>query len=251
MLKRLVKGLFRRARPLLGKEDPVWRSTVETLQLRVQALEYRLLGRRSPRFTALDELADYLVGAEVEGDYVEFGVWQGANFAYAWKVLTPCFPRMRFFAADSFQGLPRPRQIDAEDGYSSNFHENDFACSRDEFLNNLQKQGVDPTKVACIPGWFQDTLNDAHPVAGRIDRVAAAWIDCDLYESTVSVLSYLTRRMSVGTVLLFDDWRCFRNLPERGQQRACREWLDANPRLGLRELFSFGWNGLAFSVSSC
>jgi hypothetical protein len=137
------------------------------------------------------------------------------------------------------------------DGYSSNFHQHEFACSREDFLRQLRAAGADLRKVTCIEGWFDKTLRPDHPQAGRIPKLAAAWIDCDLYESTVPVLNFLTDRLSVGAVLLFDDWRCFRNLPDRGEQRACREWLQANPHLGLRELFAFGWNGQAFSVSSC
>jgi len=78
-----------------------------------------------------------------------------------------------------------------------------------------------------------------------------AWIDCDLYDSTVPVLEYLAPRLTVGSVVVFDDWRCYRNHPDFGEQRACREWLQRNPRLSLRELLSFGWNGIAFTVASC
>jgi hypothetical protein len=106
-------------------------------------------------------------------------------------------------------------------------------------------------RVTCIPGWFHESLREYQPVVAGIQRIAAAWIDCDLYESTVPILNFLTPRLSVGAVLLFDDWRCFRNLPTLGEQRACREWLQRNPQIGLRELFSFGWNGQAFTISSC
>ena len=81
--------------------------------------------------------------------------------------------------------------------------------------------------------------------------MAAAYIDCDLYESTVPVLRFLTKRLSVGSVILFDDYRCFRNLPDFGQQLACREWLEANSHIRLRDLFQFGWHGQAFTVASC
>jgi O-methyltransferase len=84
-----------------------------------------------------------------------------------------------------------------------------------------------------------------------IERIAVAWIDCDLYESTVPVLKFITPHLCVGSVIVFDDWRCYRNHPDFGEQRACREWLEANPGIKLRELLSFGWNGIAFTIVSC
>jgi O-methyltransferase len=245
MLKNVIKSIvFRGTKSVQGE--------LESLQMRVKTLEVRLMDQqRSKRYWGIDEMTDYLVGAEVEGDYFEFGVYRGVNFAYAARKLGPCFPHMRYYAVDSFEGLPAPRSIDAIEGYTGHFHEKDYACSHEEFLRHLQKEAVDLDKVTCIKGWFHKTLRDDHPQAGAIRKIAAAYIDCDLYESTVPVLQYLTRRLSVGSILLFDDWRNFRNLPDRGQQRACREWLENNPALELRELFSIGFNGIALTVSSC
>jgi len=115
----------------------------------------------------------------------------------------------------------------------------------------VRTAGLDPERVVILKGWFHETLNDETARANRLGRIAVAWIDCDLYESTIPVLRFLTPRLSVGSVVIFDDWRCFRNLPDYGQQRACREWLDANPQIALREFISFGFHGQAFTISAC
>jgi hypothetical protein len=81
-----------------------------------------------------------------------------------------------------------------------------------------------------------------------LEKVAAAWVDCDLYKSTVPVLNFLTSRLSTGSVIAFDDWRCFRNQPDFGEQRAVSEWLAQNPHIKLRELFTYGWYGMVFTV---
>jgi len=213
--------------------------------------EDRLLNYYKNRWDAIDNLADYLVGAEIPGDYLEFGVAKGMTFSYACKVMSPVFNDMRFIAVDSFEGLPKPKTIDAYEGYASNFFEGQFSCSEEQFLKNIKNNDNDLKRVITIKGWFDQTLTDKTSEKHLIDKVAAAWIDCDLYESTVPVLNFLTSKLSVGSVILFDDWRCFRNLPEFGEQRACREWLLANPQIKLYELFSFGWHGIAFTVGSC
>ena len=203
------------------------------------------------RWDAIDNLADYLVGAEVPGDYLEFGVYQGTTFSYACQKMMPVFEKMRFIAFDSFEGLPHVEGLDNIKGYSSSFYPGQFAFSQSDFIANLKKDRVDMSRVVVVKGWFDQTLDSKKIANSRIDKVAAAWIDCDLYESTVPVLQFLTSKLSVGSVVLFDDWRCFRNLPNFGQQRACREWLEANHQLKLYELFSFGWHGVAFTAGSC
>jgi O-methyltransferase len=210
----------------------------------------RLTNYHHNRWDAIDNLADYLVGAEIPGDFLEFGVAQGATFSYACRTMA-FFKHMRFIAVDSFEGLPEPSGIDTRNGYTSHFSKGQFACSEEDFLSRLKRDGIDMKRVLTVKGWFDNTLTNDRAKAYGIDKIAAAWIDCDLYESTVPVLKFLTSRLSVGAVILFDDWRCFRNLPDLGEQLACREWLSANPQIKLHELFSFGWHGMAFTVGSC
>jgi len=247
-LKRIAQRIMGRISVPLEIES--MRQTLNAMETRLAWVEKRLYNRR---FAAVEEMADYLTGARVEGDYCEFGVYRGDTFGYVCEItaLSAALRHMQCFAFDSFRGLPRPRDVDALNGYTSNFHEGEFACSKKEFEKNLRSLGVDMTRVRIIEGWFQDTLSDQTAAALGIEKIAAAWIDGDLYESTVPVLQFLSHRLSVGSIILFDDWRVFRNLPDRGEQRACTEWLKENPQISLRELFSFGHHGVAFTVATC
>lgn len=236
MIRNLMGGIWGRLR----------RGLLSDVYDRISTLEYRSFNRR---FFAIEQCAEYLVGAQIEGDYMEFGVYRGDTFSHAYGWMSPHFKDMRFVAFDSFEGLPKPDGLDTAGGYSSHFFENQFACSEDAFIANIRSKGVDLGKVDVVRGWFDEALVSER--AASIGKVAVAWIDCDLYESTVPVLKYLTRRLQVGTVVIFDDWRCYRNHPEFGEQRACHEWLQENPNIRLAELYSFGWNGIAFTVISC
>lgn len=95
-----------------------------------------------------------------------------------------------------------------------------------------------------MEGWFYRTL--AEPDAIPLQKVAVAWVDCDLYESTVPVLEYLTPRLAQGAIIVFDDWYCFQGASDRGEQRACREWLEANRDIELVPWQSHHWAGRAF-----
>jgi O-methyltransferase len=224
---------------------------IAALEARVKLLEKRAFDYHRHRWNAVEAIADYLVGAQLAGHYLEFGVFQGTTFARAALVMAPALPEMRFFAFDSFEGLPDPQGIDNKQGYSAGFHGGQFSCSEEDFLANLGEQGVDLGRVTTVPGWFAQTLQADKAAGLGIDKVAAAWIDCDLYESTVPVLDFLTQRLSVGSVIFFDDWRSFRNLPGLGEEKACQEWLQANPQIKLRELFRLSWHGIAFTVAQC
>ena len=48
---------------------------------------------------------------------------------------------------------------------------------------------------------------------------------------------------------MFDDWFCFHGRPDKGEQRACREWLDANPQISLVPYRDFHWAGRSFLVN--
>lgn len=224
---------------------------IAALDQRVAYLEERLLSYYKNRWDVVDKLADYLVGTQIPGDYLEFGVFMGKTFSYTYRIMAPLFPDMRFVALDSFEGLPEPKGIDAKDNYTSGFYAGQFACDVKQFESNLCASGVDMKRVVLVQGWFDQTLAPGDLRSASISKVAAAWIDCDLYESTVPVLDFLTTRLSIGSVLLFDDWRCYRNLADFGQQRACREWLDRNPQIRLNRFVDFGFHGQAFTVAAC
>jgi len=73
-----------------------------------------------------------------------------------------------------------------------------------------------PTQVQFIPGWFSDTLPTA-----PIQQLAILRIDCDLYSSTMDVLTTLYDRVSPGGYVIVDDYYSW---PEC--QQAVTEFLD-------------------------
>lgn len=238
--------IFQKFRKMLI--DQATADVLKNIQPSLEEIQYKSLSNR--RFYAVSQIAEYLFGAIVPGDYCEFGVWQGTTFIHAYQWMAPLFKKMRFLAFDSFEGLPEPKGIDLKDGFSSNFHQKDFLCSKKDFLKNLEKAQVNLKKVSIVEGWFSQTLKK-NEMEYRLKKIAVAWIDCDLYESTVPVLDFIKPLLRYGSVIVFDDWRCFKNNPKLGPQRACLEWLKKNPKIKLNELFTFGWHGMVFTVLNC
>jgi hypothetical protein len=217
-----------------------------------------LLGKLALPSSIEDSLirkAAIFVGSDkIEGDYLEFGVFNGVSFIGAYQALEESFrlagtpsaattaedrasarrlwERMRFFAFDSFQGLPEPTGIDAE---CEDFVGGKFACAETDFRTNLTRAGVPLDKVQTVPGWYEDTLNDATIERYRLEKAAIVNIDCDYYESARSVLEFVTPLLVDGSVIIFDDWYKYRGHPDFGEQRACREWIESHPEWMLTE----------------
>ena len=128
---------------------------------------------------------------------------------------------MRFFAFDSFQGLPESQGIDKQ---GHDFCEGKYSCSEADFRAKLVDRGVPLDKVVIVPGWFSDTCIDETIRNHAIKKAAVVHLDCDLYESTKQALNFITPLLTDGTILIFDDWYCFRGNPELGEQKAFTEW---------------------------
>jgi len=226
---------------------------VQILRSRVDHLENRLINYYRNRWDVLDCVADYLVNAELPGDYAEFGVYKGTTFGYAANLFHTLFPHMRFLAFDSFEGLPEPKGLDiSPEGFSSGFFKGQYAVTEIDFCRNVQIAAPDLplNQLVTTKGWFDQVLTSEYADKIALQHLACIWIDCDFYESTVPVLQFITPYLSIGSVILFDDWRCYRNLVDRGERRACSEWLERNSGLVLNEFISFGFHGMSFTVAS-
>ena len=177
----------------------------------------------------------YVKNEGIEGDYLEFGVYEGSTFVEAWHAARERrLDQMRFVAFDSFQGLPM-------DG--GPFRTGQYEASRERFERTIDAHGLPRHRLQVVEGFFAETLRDRSALP---KQAAIAWIDCDLYESTVPVLDYLTDALVDGAVVCFDDWFTHRADPNQGEQRACGEWLADNPQLTLVPYRTFHWAGQAF-----
>ena len=202
--------------------------------------------KSAARIEFLKKVFDFIKRCGVEGNYLEFGVYRGGTFSEAFNIVkTKKMDSVRFFAFDSFQGLPDISGIDKE---SNQFSKGEYSASLELFKSNIKKAGVDSNRVRIVPGWFKDTLTSRAKKELGIKAAAVVWIDCDLYESTVPVLEFVTDLLVDGSVIVFDDWFLFKGNPDRGEQRAFREWLVKHPEIKVSEFHKYFWHGNSFIV---
>jgi hypothetical protein len=224
---------------------------VDSLALRVPYLS-ELFNQGLSKTGGLLAAFHYLSRIGLEGDYLEFGVFRGETFRNAiraarqgYRATHPGGFPGRFLAFDSFQGLPAVASMDDPVNlYSAG----EFAASQNDFentLGSLRQQA----RVEVVPGWFNETLRPETAQRLAIRKAAFVNIDCDLYESTLSVLQFITPMLQTGTVLYFDDWFSLRGSMAHGEARAAREWLDAHPEIRLVDYRNLGITGKMFLIN--
>jgi hypothetical protein len=179
------------------------------------------------------------------GDYLEFGVYQGRSFIYAYRQAQKHRLDMHFYAFDSFEGLP---EVKGQDGEYAVLRRGDYACDEPSFQRALIDNGVDLERVTVVPGFYDNTLNAETKKKLPLNRAAVVWIDCDIYESTKLVLDFVTPYLTTGSIIAFDDWFLFGADPKAGEMRAAREWLGENRYISLVDYRQFGLFGHSFIV---
>lgn len=199
-----------------------------------------------PREVALDRSMAYAKTSGIEGDYLEFGVFRGERFAAASYLSRKRGLTMSLYAFDSFAGIPKNQEMDSN-AYRM-YEPGAYACSEVEFLKHVRRTGADMDHVITVPGFFEESLKPGRPRIAKLRKAAVVWVDCDLYSSEVCVLKCLTHYLQHGSLIIFDDYFCYRADPKIGEQRAFREWLDMSPGFSAVELMRFSWHENSFVI---
>jgi len=179
--------------------------------------------------------------------YYEFGLFRGFSFWFA-EQLTRAYAggSLRLYGFDSFEGVPQPQQkIEA-----ATFAKGDLAISYEAVTANLRKWRTDESRIKLFKGFFSDELFRHLRAHEDFLPLSICLIDVDLYVSCVPVLEFINDYLVQGSILLFDDYNHFGKDPDCGERRALSEFEARHPTFRKEHLFDYGWEGVAFRVSS-
>jgi O-methyltransferase len=155
------------------------------------------------RLDNLQYCVETILNKNVEGDFIETGVWRGGSCILMRAVLAAHgVTDRKAYVADSFQGLPKPDagKYVADKGDKHHVH-SFLAGSKEDVQNNFQKYGILDDQVVFLKGWFKDSL----PMA-PIKKIAILRLDGDMYASTIDVLENLYPKLSSGGFCIIDDY---------------------------------------------
>ena len=155
------------------------------------------------RLDNLQACIEDVIRNDVPGDLIETGVWRGGATIFMRAVLKAHGVTDRnVWAADSFEGLPRPSPDRYPDDLGDPHHTYDYLkVSLEDVKKNFETYGLLDDRVRFLKGWFKDTLPKA-----PIKSLAVIRLDGDMYESTMDGLSNLYQKLSVGGFVIVDDY---------------------------------------------
>jgi O-methyltransferase len=154
------------------------------------------------RLNQLHNALETIESEKIPGNFLEAGVWRGGACIFAAAFLhVKEIEKRTIFAADSFEGLPRPEmKYPADTG--DLHHTFDFlSVSIDEVEENFARYLIPTKNVVFVKGFFSESLKDLD-----CGPLAILRLDGDMYSSTTQVLHSLFDKISPGGFVIVDDW---------------------------------------------
>jgi O-methyltransferase len=197
----------------------------------------------------------------ITGDYVEFGSSGAKSLSQAHEVLAAMGATRRLWAFDSFEGLPAATSEHDEHpvwGGGGRFASwtgrppegtDPVEAGLAQFHDDCARFGVPRDAYTPVAGWFEDTL-PALGAAGEPRDIALAYVDCNMYSSTVTVLDFLAPRLKHGMVVAFDDYHMWTSTDVSGQRRALHEFAEAHPEWRFEPFKEVHWGARSFVVEN-
>jgi O-methyltransferase len=178
----------------------------------------------------------------IDGDYAEFGSWGGRTFRLAYEESRRHGHQARLWAFDSFAGLPEPREGRDE---HPEWRRGKMATSLGEFHSICAAYGIPREVYEVVPGFYEETLTRRAPSEPPVN-IALAYVDCDLYSSTKTVLEYLRPRLKHGMIVAFDDYFCWSPAGASGERTAWREHIASDDAWDWLPYVQYGWHGQSY-----
>lgn len=166
------------------------------------------------RMYSLFKSVEYIVKNDIEGDFVECGVWKGGSSMLIADTLQHlgCSDR-KIYMYDTYEGMSAPTEDDrnvygdqAIEKYASTLVETESKsdwcyASFDEVSINIMSTGFGNENVVMVKGKVEETIPGVIP-----NKISLLRLDTDWYESTYHELNHLYPILSVSGVLIVDDY---------------------------------------------
>jgi O-methyltransferase len=199
------------------------------------------------RNSAFIRVFNFVYFNKIEGNFIEFGVGSGTTLKLAIaNARARKMTRMVFFGIDTFQGFPETQGPEiAFETYSSIVGSRSF--TRKEILKTLRiRDDRDLHLVKC--NMESDDLSSLTVKMQEL-KISIVHLDMDFYMPTLNALNMIFTSLSVGSVLMFDNYFFFAANDDMGERRAFREFQLLHPEVVISNYFNYGWHGMAFVVS--
>jgi len=185
---------------------------------------------------------------DIEGDYLEFGVFTGSSFCHSIRCckrlskLNPNILKTKFYGFDSFSGFG-----DLEDDDKHPFYTDENFETSIQVVDNRIKKVARDIEYSLIPGYFNQSLIKGASQYG-IEQSRIIFIDSDTYSSASEALTFCIPTIQEGTFIVLDDYYSYKGSEERGVARAFSEFV-TQCGIKVRHVFTYGMGGGVYIVS--
>jgi len=192
----------------------------------------------------------YLSAIEnIEGDYLEFGVFTGSSFCHSIRCykksrhfVVSAESETRFFGFDSFEGFGDLKDSDKHPFYT----DENFSTNLVNVEKRVRRVSTN-VHYKLVPGFYIDSLKNG-PKSYGIYKSKIIFIDSDTYSSASEALFFCKMTIQKGTFIILDDYYSYKASRNKGVARAFFELIQQNG-LDVRKIFTYGMGGVVFVVS--
>lgn len=180
---------------------------------------------------SLYKAIEYIIKGNIPGDFVECGVWKGGvAMLMAFTATKLKDKKRKIYLFDTFQGMTLPGKFDAllsDNTSAKEIYKNSKKKEKDSYtwcyadLNSV-KSNLSSTKypkknLIFVEGDVQQTLKQKNNLPKAISILR---LDTDFFESTKIELETLYPRLSIGGVVIIDDYGTW-----TGTKKACDDYF--------------------------
>ncbi len=185
---------------------------------------------------------------DIEGDYIEFGVYTGSSFCHSIRCtkklikINSTIASTNFYGFDSFEGFG---ELGVEDSHPF-YEDSNFEASYEK-VNSRVKRIAKNMNYQLVKGFFSETLA-ADAKSYGIRRSKIIFIDSDTYKSAIAALVFVLPTIQEGSYIILDDYFSYKGSQTRGVARAFTEFLEEG-KFTARHVLNYGMGGVAFVIS--
>lgn len=186
---------------------------------------------------------------DLEGDYLEFGVFTGSSFAHSIRCarkhlrFNNKLNKIKFYGFDSFSGFGDVADSDNHQYYIDENFKSDFDRVHLR-INNMAGN----FKFKLVKGFFRESLKYG-PSSFGIRKARIIFIDSDTYSSAKEALAFCCTIVQQGTFIILDDYFSYKGSYKAGVARAFNEFVKTFG-FSVRQVFTYGMGGSVYIISS-
>jgi hypothetical protein len=185
---------------------------------------------------ALIKAVEHVIKNNIQGDFVECGVWRGGSaMLIALTLIRLGVFNRKIWLYDTFEGMPAPtgfdksgHGVDAKIIFNKEVKNYGAWCysSLKEVQNNLSKTQYSYDNFQFVVGKVEETIPSQMP-----NQICLLRLDTDWYESTKHELKHLFPLLQKSGILIIDDYGDW-----QGARKAVDEFCEANASVFLNKI---------------